>query len=112
MSAKQLLLDAARKAEATRSESRVRRIGLILANALIQSRPTDPDEVEEMMRVAMELSDRDIELLADLIHIEGDILENAPHIERHMAYNLWERGPWGSRVDPELDSARMAVLLF
>ncbi len=57
-----LILDAARKAENTRAKERVKRLGLILANAVVEPKPVDADEVEEMMRLAMEMSDRDIEL--------------------------------------------------
>ena len=59
-----LVLDAAHKAESTRAKDRVRRIGLILANAVVEAKQTEADEVEEMMRVAMELSDHDIEFSA------------------------------------------------
>lgn len=101
---KELLLDGARKAEATRAKDRVKRIGLILANTMVASKPTDLDEVDEMMRVAMELSNRDIEHLRELLRIEGKMLETADHINRYSAHTAWEQGSWGTRVDPELDS--------
>jgi hypothetical protein len=100
---RELLLDAARKAESTRAKERVKRIGLILANAIVESKP-DADETEEMMRAAMELSDREIEFLRELVKIESSILETQGHIPRFEAHNSWERGPWGDRVDPEIDS--------
>ncbi len=99
-----LLLDAARKAESTRAKERVRRIGLILANAVVESKPTDADEIEEMMRVAMELSDLDIEFLRELIKIHGSSLQTKDHISRYDAYESWERGFWGNRIIPEIDS--------
>lgn len=101
---RELLLDAARKAESTRAKERVRRIGLILANSIMQSKPTDADETEEMMRVAMELSDRDIEFLRELIKIEGSMLDTQDHIERYQAHTRWQTGFWGARIDPEIDS--------
>src|ERR1700737_4642200 len=64
---RELLLDAARKAENTRAKERVKRIGLILANAVVEPKQTDADEIEEMMRVATELSDRDIQFLRELV---------------------------------------------
>jgi hypothetical protein len=91
-----LLLDAARKAESTRAKERVRRIGLILANAVVESKPPDADEVEEMMRVAMELSDRDIEFLRELVKIEGSMLQAHDHIPRYDAHMKWEQGFWGT----------------
>jgi hypothetical protein len=100
-----LLLDAFRKAENTRAEDRVRRIGLILANAMIETARKDSDEIEEMMRVAMELSDRDIHFLKELMKLEGHMLEGElKRIPRHAAHVKWIEGPWGERVDPELDS--------
>jgi hypothetical protein len=101
---RELLLDAARKAESTRAKERIKRIGLILGNAIIESKPTDADEVEEMMRVATELSDRDIVFLRELIRIEGHILQTRDHIERPSAHVMWEQGFWRTRVDPEIDS--------
>jgi hypothetical protein len=101
---RELLMDAARKAESTRGRERVKRIGLILANAVMESKPTDADEVEEMMRVAMELSDRDIEFLRELMRIEGSGLQTQGRISRYDAHTTWEQGFWGTRVDSELDS--------
>lgn len=99
-----LLLDAARKAEGTRAKERVRRVGLILANAVVESRPTDADAIEEMMRVVMELSDREIEFLREMVRIEGVLLQTHDHIPRYDAHQIWERGWWGNGVDPEIDS--------
>ncbi len=101
---RELLLDAARKAESTRAKERVKRIGLILANAVVESKPTDADEVEEMMRVAMELSDRDIDFLRELMKIEGSMLQTQDHISRYDAHTRWEQGFWGTRIIPEIDS--------
>ena len=99
----ELLLDAARKAENTRAKERVKRIGLILANAIVQAK-IETDEAEEMMRVAMDLSDRDVQLLGELVRIEGPMLQTRPYIERYQANQAWEHGFWGTRIDPELDS--------
>ncbi|MFZ3333756.1 MAG: hypothetical protein WA197_24170 [Candidatus Acidiferrales bacterium] len=99
-----LLADAARKAESTRATERVRRIGLILANAMIETRPTDADQIEELMRVATELSDRDVEQLRELVRIEGDAVRTQGRITRYDAHLRWEQGWWGTRVLPELDS--------
>ena len=101
---RELLLDAARKAENTRAKARVKRIGLILANAVVEPKPTDADEIEEMMRVATELSDPDIELLKELVRIEGDAVRAQGRVARYDAHTRWEQGSWGNRVVPELDS--------
>lgn len=99
-----LLIDAARKAENTRAKERVRRIGLILANAIIETKQTDADEIEEMMRVAMELSDHDIVHLRELVRIEGNLLQGKEYIPRYDAHLTWTNGFWGDRVIPEIDS--------
>ena len=63
---KELLLDAARRAEATRDIQRVKRIGLILAPAMAEPGTVNGDEFEELMRVATELSDCDTDFLREL----------------------------------------------
>lgn len=100
----ELLLDATRKAENTRAKERVKRIGSILFNAIAEPKAADADEVEEMMRIAMELSDRDIYYLRELVKIEGKLLEGRDHIPRYDAHTLWTNCSWGDRVLPELDS--------
>ncbi|MFZ0279679.1 MAG: hypothetical protein WA254_06575 [Candidatus Sulfotelmatobacter sp.] len=82
----------------------MKRIGLILANALVESKPTDADEVEEMMRIAAELSDGDIVYLRELVRIEEQMLQAQDHISRYDAHMKWDQGFWGDRVDPEIDS--------
>jgi hypothetical protein len=99
-----LVVDAARKASNTRGVDRVKRIGLILANGLTEQRLADEDEIEELMRVAVDVSDKEVQSLRELVRIEGDELRNRGRIERYNAHPKWERGSWGGRVDGELDS--------
>jgi len=99
-----LLVDGLKRAERTRARDRVTRIGLILANALVSPPPIKSDNVEEMMRIAMELSDRDIYFLKELFKIEGDLVEMKGRIDRTSAWMIWANGPWGERVDGEIDS--------
>lgn len=101
---KDLLLDASRRAANTRSKERVKRIGIILANGIVEASPIDGDEIEEMMRVAMELSDRDIEFLGELIRIEGPLLATRDHIPRYDAHMKWEQGFWGNQTISDTDS--------
>lgn len=102
--AKELLIDAARKAFNTRAIDRVKRVGLILANGMIDLKPTDADEIEEMMRVATELGDNDVRYLRELVRIEGTLLANYGRVERYSAHTIWEQGFWGTGLDNELDS--------
>lgn len=101
---RELLLEAARRAEGTRAKERVKRIALILANTVVEAKSIDADESEEMMRVAVQLSDRDIEFLRELIRIEGSLLGSADHIPRYDGYLKWQEGFWGDRIDTEIDS--------
>jgi hypothetical protein len=70
----------------------------------IRPKPTDADEVEELMRVAMELSDRDIEPLRELVRIEGDAVRAQSRIPGYDPHIRWGQGSWGTRVVPELES--------
>lgn len=101
---KDLLFDAARKASMTRSLERVQRIGIILSKGVTERRAAAADEVEEMMRVAMELSDSDVEYLRELVRIEGSQVKSQGRIERYTAHTLWEQGFWNARPDGTLDS--------
>jgi hypothetical protein len=101
----ELLLDAARRVSRTRSLERVKRIGAILANGvMLQIDSSKADTIEEMMRIAMELSDRDVSYLADLVRVEGSYVRSHGRLERYDAYTRWEQGSWGTRADGEIDS--------
>jgi hypothetical protein len=102
--AKDLLVDAARKAVNTRSIERVRRIGFILANGVIEPKRPDGDEIEEMMRVAMDLGEEEVRYLCELVRIEGQQVRGNGRIDRQSAHSMWENGFWGTRPDSELDS--------
>ena len=99
-----LVVDGARRASVTRSIERVKRIGIILAQAIADPRPPDEDEIEEMMRIAMELTEVDVKYLRNLANIQGKFVRGRTHIERYTAYTEWERGPWGTNVNAEVDS--------
>ena len=58
-----------------------------------------------MMRIAMELSDRDVFYLGELVKLEGKRFRTNGRLERYDAHTRWEHGPWGTRPDGELDSA-------
>jgi hypothetical protein len=100
-----LMQDAARKAENTRAEERIVRIGLILARVIVAPDQPNADEAEEMMRIAMNLSDYEIGFLSELIKVEAGLLQSRDFIPRYDAYTMWERCNWGTKIDPELDSA-------
>ncbi len=99
-----LFLDGARKAEQTRSEDRVRRIAIILGNAAVSAQPINADDVEEQMRVAMDVGDTDLKYLRELVRITGRTVADQGRITRGNAYQQWEHGFWGTRINPEIDS--------
>jgi hypothetical protein len=99
-----LVVDGARRAFNTRSIARVERLGVILAQTLKSPLAPDEDEIEEMMRVATELTEVDVNYLRELVKIQGGYLHGKSHVERYTAYQSWTSGPWGERVDPTLDS--------
>lgn len=103
-STKGLLLDAARKAQVTRDKARVKRIGMILANAAVDPKTIDADDIEEMMRIAMDLSDQDIEILRELVRIGGAMVAQLGRIDRYSAHTKWEHGRWGTRLDSDIES--------
>jgi hypothetical protein len=99
-----LVVDGLNRAERTRAEDRIVRIGLILTNSFVDSSPIESDKIEEMMRIAMELSDRDIQFLKALVTLQGGIVETQGRIDRFNAWMSWPKGPWGERVDGEIDT--------
>jgi hypothetical protein len=99
-----LFLDGARKAEQTRSEDRVKHIAIILGNATVSTQPINADDVEEQMRVAMDVGDTDLKYLRELVRITGQTVADQGRITRENAYRQWEYGFWGTRIDPEIDS--------
>jgi hypothetical protein len=99
-----LVQDGLKRAERTRAKTRVVRIGRILANSLVTTPVPASDDVEEMMRVAMELSDREVDFLKELVRVQGETVRAQGRIPRYDAWTSWLNTRWGERVDPEIDS--------
>jgi hypothetical protein len=99
-----LMSDGIEKASKTRSEERIKRVGTILAHGIAAFKPSEADEVEEMMRIATELTDRDVAHLARLVEMEGGVVASAGRIERYEAHRRWEDSDFGRRRDPEVES--------
>ena len=98
-----LIADASRKATATRSEQRVKRIAAILAHGLAALKIEEADEIDEMMRIAMELTDRDVDYLGKLVRLEGGVVKANGRINRYEADRRWEESEWGRKNDPEVE---------
>lgn len=61
-----LVLDALRRAEQTRAKERIRRLGQILVHAAEYGPQHGADQAEEMMRIAVELTDNDVLVLGHI----------------------------------------------
>ncbi|HWR52516.1 MAG TPA: hypothetical protein VN428_15505 [Bryobacteraceae bacterium] len=72
-----LTIDALKKAEQTRSNDRIRRIGQILVNSVTVNPPATADVTEELMRTAMQLSDRDALFLGEIYNAQFRFFDNA-----------------------------------
>jgi hypothetical protein len=93
-----LVVDAFRRAEDARTKDRVRRLGRILVHAAEVGPQDGADHAEEMMRIAMELNDRDIVLLRAAARADLDgpsrPTSDAKRIKR--ANEVWFEIPWAS----------------
>ena len=99
-----LVKDGVEKAQRTRANERIVRIGKILAKSLVADQSPKPDDVEEMMRIAMELSDREVELLGEIVRFQGGMLDESGRVPRYQAWQSWETGSWGAAPVGQLES--------
>ncbi len=99
-----LVKDGVERAQRTRANERIVRIGKILAKSLVAIDSPKPDDVEEMMRIAMELSDREVELLAEIVRVQGGMLDAGGRVPRYQAWQSWEAGSWGAVPDGRVES--------
>jgi hypothetical protein len=99
-----LLAEGARRVAGTRSISRVVRIGIVLARGVTEEKLPDEDEIEEMMRIARELTEQDIDYLKELVRIYGETVKRNGRVDRYTAFQLWVNGRWGESRNPEIDS--------
>jgi hypothetical protein len=98
-----LLADGLDKATATRSEERIKLIATILVHGLIGLKDGEEDEIDEMMRIAMELTDRDVDYLGALVGMEGAIVKTLGRVNRYEAFQRWEASEFKQKNDPEVE---------
>ena len=87
-----LILDGLRRAEQTRAKDRIRRLGRILANAAEVGSRDGADLIEDMMAIAIALSDLEVRVLQSAAQEYGK--ENAAHpreAQRAVAARAWLR---------------------
>jgi hypothetical protein len=65
-----LLIDGCQRAETLRMRSKIKRIANILVHALITGPDSSPETTEEMLRIAANLDDLDIEILRQIVEIQ------------------------------------------
>ncbi len=85
-----LLLEAVSKAERTGSKQRIDRLSLIVVHTVVQGPSADIEEVDEMLRLTVDLSDEDIDVLAMIYSVQGDELRRTGFLpEPNLANNTW-----------------------
>lgn len=87
-----LVLDGLNKSERVRAKERIVRIGRILASAAEQGPARSADQTEEMMRIAMDLDDRDVFVLREL-HAAQASLVTGGVIAREAVNEVWRDHP-------------------
>jgi len=108
-----LAIDGLRRAQQTRARDRIARIAAILANSLVEQRVATPDDVEEMMRIAMELGDRDI-LAMKLIAESASGSSWSDRLSWQHAWDLFKRLPWRANgfFDSDVESVCSKLASF
>ena len=85
-----LLLEAVSKAERTGSKERVDRLSRIVVHTVAQGPPADLEEVDEMLRVTVDLSSEDIDVLAMIYEVQGNELRRTQFLpEQNLANSTW-----------------------
>lgn len=87
-----LVLDVLRRAEQTRAKDRIGRLGRILVHAAEVCARSNADYAEEMMRVAMDLGERDLAVLIQLHEAQRDLTSTGV-VNREMANEAWRDRP-------------------
>jgi hypothetical protein len=85
-----LLIEAVSKAERTGSKERIERLSLIVVHTMVEGPKADLEEVDEMMRVTVDLTDTDVDILTKIYAVQGDELRRTGfQPETNLANNTW-----------------------
>lgn len=85
-----LLADAVSKSERTGSRERIDRLSLIVVHTVMEGPTADLEEADEMMRVTVDLTDADIDILAKIYAVQGaELRRTAFQPETNLANNTW-----------------------
>jgi hypothetical protein len=89
-----LLVDGFHRAETLRLKSKIERIGNILIHALVHGPGCAPETTEEMLRVAANLDDLDVEILRQIVEVQAPMLGPHDALGMNVVNPLWkERRP-------------------
>jgi hypothetical protein len=69
-----LTLEAVARAEQTSSQERIERLGLVVVRSVLRGPSADSELPIEMLRVSVELSAADVQVLAQIYSVQGDEL--------------------------------------
>ena len=93
-----LVIDALEKAERTRARDRIERIGRIVAHAAEVGPRDGADYVEEMSRIAMDLTERDVALLGEMESAHPlRLMRNVHRYIKGSAISVWDHLDWNER---------------
>lgn len=83
-----LILDCVSKAENVRNKDRIARLARILVHAAEVGRRDRGDYIEEMLRIATSLDERDVRVLREIVRVQGPQLDrNLGRVKHFTAHN-------------------------
>jgi hypothetical protein len=86
-----LLLEGLNRAEQTRSRDRIVRLAKIIRNAVEIGPALPADTAAEMMRIAVDLSERDVTALSVMCNAQADSLRQSARPELNEANSTWAK---------------------
>jgi hypothetical protein len=91
----ELVADGLRKAENIRAKNRIVRIAMILGTVAETGPSMLLDNAEELMRIAVNLSDLDVAVLREIYHAQSEHLKNSQtgRVNRESANEAWRDFP-------------------
>jgi hypothetical protein len=87
-----LTLEAVARAEQTSSQERIERLGLVGVRSVLRGPSADSELPIEMLRVSVELSAADVQVLAQIYSVQGDELARTGFLpEENLANGTWKQ---------------------
>jgi hypothetical protein len=86
-----LLVEAVSKAERTGSKERIDRLSLIIVHTVVEGPTADLQEVDEMMRLTLDISDADIDVLGKIYAKQAQGLSFLKYMpDQNVANSTWK----------------------